>query len=222
MATSDFLLAGLGNPGRAYQGTPHNAGFDVVTRLADDVGVKLRRSWRFSARLAQASMDGVKVCFMQPLTYMNRSGDAVAPWLRYYRLEPRRMIVVVDDIDRPLGTLRIRGSGRSGGHNGLRSIVDRVGSEDFVRLRIGVGRGTSGNGDVVRHVLSPFSAEEGACYQRVLEQAGMAVRCLLTDGLAEAMNRFNGWRIEVADDRRSNDVRQGTVTKAKPCVGQDD
>ncbi len=191
MASTEFLVAGLGNPGPKYAGTPHNAGFDVVDRLAAAAGCRLRKRLWFRAAAASARIEGINVCLMQPLTYMNRSGYAVASWVRYYRLPIERMLVVVDDIDRPLGTMRLRGGGGSGGHKGLRSIIEQLGSDAFPRLRIGVGRDRDG-GDVVRHVLTPFSCRENACFQKALDAATQAVGCLLKEGLAAAMNRFNG------------------------------
>ncbi len=199
MASTEYLVAGLGNPGSAYVGTPHNAGFAVIERLAAIAGGKLRRSWRFRAFLGRVNLAGVEVGLMQPRTYMNRSGDAVAPWMRYHRLSSERLLVIVDDIDRPLGSLRIRGSGGSGGHKGLRSIIEHMGTENFPRLRIGVGRGTKG-GDVVRHVLTPFSRAENDCFRKMLDLATQSVCCMLEEGLETAMNRFNGSRI-VGEDR---------------------
>ncbi len=202
MASIECLVAGLGNPGPKYVGTPHNAGFDVVDRLAAAAGCRLRKRVWSRAAVANAGIEGVKVCLMQPLTYMNRSGYAVASWVRYYRLPLERLLVVVDDIDRPLGTMRLRGSGSSGGHKGLRSIIEQLGSESFPRLRIGVGRNRGGS-DVVRHVLTPFSSREKVCFEQTQDIAVEAVGCLLTEGLAAAMNRFNG--IVVANQEPSRE-----------------
>lgn len=191
MASVDFLIAGLGNPGPKYSGTPHNAGFGVIERLAAMAGCALRKRLWFRATVASATLRGERICLMQPLTYMNRSGYAVAAWMRYYRLPLDRLLVIVDDIDRPLGTLRLRGGGSSGGHGGLHSIIEQVGYEAFPRLRIGVGRNRDGH-DVVRHVLTPFSSHENVCFQKTLDVAAEAVDCFLAEGLATTMNRYNG------------------------------
>lgn len=190
MASTTYLVVGLGNPGPSYRGTPHNAGFEVLDRLAAALGCALRRSLRFPARMGRGTFERLDVRLMQPRTFMNRSGEAVASWMRYHRLAPERLLVVVDDIDLPLGALRIRGGGGSGGHKGLLSIMENLGSKDFPRLRVGVGRG-GGGGDVVRHVLTPFSPDENARFQEALDLAAAAVRDILREGLAAAMNRYN-------------------------------
>lgn len=200
MASVEFLIAGLGNPGPKYSGTPHNAGFDVIDRLAAKAGSALRKRLWFRAAVANVTLRGVRTGLMQPLTYMNRSGYAVAAWMRYYRLPLDRLLVIVDDIDRPLGSLRLRGGGSSGGHGGLRSIIEQLGSESFPRLRIGVGRSRNGH-DVVRHVLTPFSRCEDVCFRKTLDIAADAVDCFLAEGLAAAMNRYNGVAATVPEAR---------------------
>ncbi len=216
MASTDFLVAGLGNPGPKYVGTPHNAGFAVVDRLATAADCRLRKRLWFRAAVGRAAIAGVEVTLMQPLTYMNRSGHAVAAWMRYHRLPVERMLAVVDDIDRPLGTMRLRGSGGSGGHKGLRSIIEQLGTDAFPRLRIGVGRDRARDGDVVRHVLTPFSSREHEVLETVLDAAAQAVDCLLAKGLAEAMNRFNGLMVAAEETGSETSAGGGVEKPAQP------
>ena len=134
------MIVGLGNPGDRYEDTPHSLGFEVVGELAKRLDCRMRRSFRLNARVGRAAWKGTELLLLQPLTYMNNSGFAVAAALRYYRLEPSALLVIVDDADLEVGSLRIRRSGSSGGHKGLISISQSVGSEDFGRLRLGIGR----------------------------------------------------------------------------------
>jgi len=205
-------VIGLGNPGRKYEHTPHNAGFAVVDNLTERLSSGLRKSGRFHARIGKAALeDGAPVLLVEPQTFMNDSGRAVAAVLRYHGSQPSDMVVVVDDADLPLGRLRIRGKGGSGGHRGLGSVIEACGTEDFARIRIGIGRArASGNGSLVDHVLSPFLAREREWVRRVVDQATEAVMMMLCAGTAAAMNRFNGLVIpaEEPDPRASGDFAQ--------------
>jgi peptidyl-tRNA hydrolase, PTH1 family len=187
-------VIGLGNPGEQYEHTPHNAGFAVVNTLTDRLSCSLRNSGRFQARIGKVVLEDVgPVLFVEPQTYMNNSGHAVAVVLRYHGVQPSDMVVVVDDADLPMGRLRIREKGGSGGHRGLDSVIESCGTEDFTRMRIGIGRmRASGEGGLVDHVLSPFSAQERAWMTRVVDQAAEAVLMILRAGTQAAMNRFNG------------------------------
>jgi peptidyl-tRNA hydrolase, PTH1 family len=185
------LIVGLGNPGREYDGTRHNAGFDVLDELARRWGAELRKSWRFPVKFAEVRAGGGKVGLAKPQTFMNRSGDAVAPLVRRKGVATGDLIVIVDDVDLELGRLRVRGKGSAGGHNGLKSLIDRLGTEEFTRVRVGVGRGPADR-DMVGHVLGKFAPDERATAGDAIRRAADAVEFLLEQGVEPTMNRFNG------------------------------
>jgi PTH1 family peptidyl-tRNA hydrolase len=185
------IVVGLGNPGSQYEHTPHNVGFAVVESLAARCDCRLRRSFRFKARVGKGRADGVPVLLVQPLTYMNCSGDAVGPMARYYSAEPQDVVVAVDDADLPVGRLRIRARGSSGGHKGLHSIIQALDSDAFTRVRIGVGRERAQDG-LVEHVLTAFSPQESERVRAVVDVAAEAVLCVLRCGVDAAMNSYNG------------------------------
>jgi PTH1 family peptidyl-tRNA hydrolase len=186
------LVVGLGNPGREYDGTRHNAGFAVLDRVAARQGGSFRRKWRLSAAVAEVVLGAGKVTLAKPGTFMNRSGQAVAALVNWLKAAPANLLVVVDDADLPLGQVRLREGGGSGGHNGLRSIIDALGgAEGFPRLRVGIGRTTPVGGDISGHVLGRFAADEQAAAAAALEAAADTVECCLKEGLTTAMNRFN-------------------------------
>lgn len=164
-------------------------GFWVVEDVAGRAGQAFRRSLRFHAQLAEWSQAGGRVIAVKPHTYMNRSGVAVSRLMRYYRVEPKDLIVVVDDLDLPVGTIRIRKRGSHGGHRGLGSIETLLGSRDYIRLRVGIGRGQGQQ--VVEYVLASLPQEERQRLQEVTGIAARAVECMLEDGVDVAMNRFN-------------------------------
>ena len=185
-------VVGLGNPGKRYANTPHNVGFAVVNELAGGpLSCRLKKSFRFGARHGMARLADESVLLAKPETFMNRSGRAVASLLRYWKISPGDMVVVLDDADLALGRLRIRPNGSSGGHRGLGSVIDAVGTTDFARVRLGIGRGARGE-DLVEHVLKPFGGEEGELAGDMVARAVEAVMCVLSSGTDEAMNRFNG------------------------------
>jgi peptidyl-tRNA hydrolase, PTH1 family len=184
------IVVGLGNPGKQYADTPHNAGFEVVNDLSVRLDCRLRRSLRFDARIGHAVRAGEPVLLVQPQTYMNNSGMAVAAVVRYYKADPRDLIVVSDDADLALGRLRVRVRGGSGGHKGLASIIQHVGTQDFARVRVGIGREKDGV-DLVEHVLTPLSAEGRKQMSVVVDRAAQAVLCSVDCSVEEAMNRFN-------------------------------
>ena len=185
-----FLIAGLGNPGPEYARSRHNAGFMVVERLAERWQVALRPERSFNARLGRFTRGGRSGWLCQPLTYMNASGQAVAPVARFYRVPPERLLVIVDDADLPLGAVRLRPAGSSGGHHGLESIECELGTRAYARLRLGIGR-RPGQREITGHVLGAFAPEEWRQFEPVLDHAAAAVECWLTDGVQTAMNRFN-------------------------------
>jgi PTH1 family peptidyl-tRNA hydrolase len=186
------LIVGLGNPGRDYARTRHNAGFLLVERLAERWQAAWRTDASLQVRTAEADREGRRCWLAQPLTYMNCSGVAVAALLRYYRLSPEQLLVAVDDADLPLGELRLRPQGGSGGHHGLESVAESVGTQTYPRLRLGIGRRPEIGREITGHVLGRFNRDEAAHFDRVLEQAVDAVTCWLSAGISTAMNRFNG------------------------------
>ncbi|NQU40979.1 MAG: aminoacyl-tRNA hydrolase [Lentisphaerae bacterium] len=185
------VIVGLGNPGQRYERTPHNVGFDVVDRLAQRVGCRVRRSLRFRARAGKALMAGSPVLLVKPETFMNNSGLAVAGALRYFKVSRDGLVVVLDDADLPVGRIRIRPAGRSGGHRGLASVIEHVGGDDFARVRIGVGRRKQDE-NLVSHVLRPYGTEEWQDIMKVVECAADAVEQIVESGVEAAMNAFNG------------------------------
>ncbi len=192
MAARAKLVVGLGNPGKEYVGTRHNVGFEVVERLARKLDCSLRRKLRFAAQVGEVTLNGGKVMMAKPQTFMNRSGAAVAVLVKWSKVLPAEVLVIADDADLPLGQLRLRLTGGSGGHNGLRSIIDALsGDEGFARLRIGIGRTLPAGADITGHVLGKFSAAERREIDAGVATAVEAVECCLRDGFAVAMNRFN-------------------------------
>ena len=184
------IVVGLGNPGRRYARTPHNAGFDTVAALAGRWGCRLRPDTRTRARTAIGRPGGEGVLLVQPQTYMNESGAAVGAIVRYRKAVLEDVIVVLDDADLPPGALRIRGGGGSGGHRGLASVIAHVGGESFARVRIGIGR-DAGGGELVEHVLRRPDAAARRVLEETCERAADAVEVWLREGVEPAMNRFN-------------------------------
>lgn len=180
---------GLGNPGPEYEASRHNVGFRVVDTLAGRVGMALKRC-RYRSLFTKGSLHGVQVLLVKPLTLMNDSGFTVSRWQQALHLEPSRIIVVHDDLDLPPSQLRIKVGGGHGGHRGVRSILETMGSPDFLRVKVGIGRPRDGQ-DAVKHVLGPFEEREGDAIQVVVQQAADAVEVLLQEGLEAAMNRYN-------------------------------
>ncbi len=184
------LIMGLGNPGAEYALTPHNLGFAVVARLADQARVR-ERGRAFRAQLWRGRLDGQEVLLAQPLTYMNASGVAVAELLRAERLSRQDLIVVTDDVALPWGGLRIRERGSAGGHNGLESIIEALGTTEFLRVRLGIQPREGGVGDLADYVLAPMGREESRLAGEMVGEAVAAVRLILREGPQKAMARFN-------------------------------
>ncbi|MDI6907263.1 MAG: aminoacyl-tRNA hydrolase [Thermoanaerobacterales bacterium] len=185
------LVVGLGNPGGAYVRTRHNVGFMVIDQLARMLRVSVSRR-QGEALTGEAAVRGRRVLLAKPQTYMNLSGNAVGALSRRLRLLPEEILVVSDDMDLPFGRLRLRPGGGAGGHRGLVSIIEALGTDRFPRLRVGIGRGE----EAVGHVLGGFTPAEDAVLDRVLETAARAVLTVCADGLDRAMNLFNRWGIE--------------------------
>ena len=187
------VIAGLGNPGAEYANTPHSIGFEVVDAVARGIGASWRGSSSFKGELSTGLLGAVKVLLVKPPTYMNLSGECVSPVLKYHNATIEDLLVVSDDIDLPVGRLRIRKGGSAGGHNGLKSVIERTGSSDFVRLRIGVGRDPQSRSNVIGHVLGKFSPEDRQAMDEVVATAAEAVGAIENENLETAMNRYNGW-----------------------------
>lgn len=183
------MVVGLGNPGPEYESSRHNMGFRVVDALTGRAGMSLTR-FRYRSLFVRGSLHGVQVLLVKPLTFMNESGFAVSRWQRTLHLEANRIIVVHDDLDLPLSQLRIKIGGGHGGHKGVRSVQKEMGSADFLRVKVGIGRPWEGQ-DVVEHVLGIFEECEGDTIQVVVQRAADAVEVLLQEGLEVAMNRYN-------------------------------
>jgi peptidyl-tRNA hydrolase, PTH1 family len=192
---SMHLIVGLGNPGAEYAKTRHNAGFLLVQKLAERWRVSWTLEKKFDARVARAERDGTRVILCEPQTFMNASGEAVGSLVAFYQIALARVLVVVDDADLPIGEIRLRMRGSSGGHHGLESIEKHLGSREFPRLRIGIGR-KDGAREITKHVLGRFSSTEAKLADKVLSVAGDQVECWLRAGIEKAMNQFNG----VVDD----------------------
>ncbi len=186
-----FLIVGLGNPGADYAKTRHNAGFLLVEALAARWKADWKNERRFHARIARAERGGEQVLLCQPQTFMNLSGETVGAVKKFYQLPLNRLLVAVDDADLPLGEIRLRARGSSGGHHGLESIEQHLGSREFARLRLGIGR-SDGAREIADYVLARFGAGERGLMEAVLGRAADQAECWLADGTEKAMNQFNG------------------------------
>ena len=186
------LIVGLGNPGREYAHTRHNAGFMVLDRLAERWKARWAREKKFVARIAKANWNSERLILCEPETFMNASGEAVGALAAFYRVPVDRLLVVVDDADLPLGEIRLRARGSSGGHHGLESIEQHLATRQFARLRIGIGRGQTTVRQITGHVLAEFNRAERDLMDKVVTRAGDQVECWTQDGILQAMNRYNG------------------------------
>ena len=184
------LVVGLGNPGPNYAHNRHNVGFRLADRLATDNGLSFTRR-QCHAQVASGNIAGRRVLLARPLTYMNLSGTSVAGLVRFYKVRPADVIVAYDDLDLPLGRIRLRAEGGSGGHNGVKSIIERLGTDQFARLRIGIGRPSAG--EPADYVLDDFRGDEKPAIEAALDAAAQAVVVWLDDGIEAAMNRFNNF-----------------------------
>jgi len=185
------LIVGLGNPGAEYAQTRHNAGFTLVEKLALRWNAGWTNERKFNVRLARAERSGFRVLLCRPQTFMNLSGEAVGALVNFYRFPLTGLLVAVDDADLPLGEIRLRPGGSSGGHHGLESIEQHLGTNEFARLRLGIGR-AGGAREITDHVLGRFDAGETVLMEKVLGRAADQVECWLAAGMEKAMNQFNG------------------------------
>ena len=184
-----YLIVGLGNPGPRYAANRHNVGFRCLELLSATHGLTFDKRQK-QARVALGTICGQRVVLVKPQTFMNESGRAVAPLARFYRVPTERMLVVYDDLDLPLGTVRLRPEGGSGGHKGMRSIIEHLGGQSFPRLRIGIAR-PPGRMDPAAYVLQDFSAEEEPLLEETFERAVAAIETWLREGVEIAMSRYN-------------------------------
>ena len=190
------LIIGLGNPGKRYVNNRHNVGFRCVDFFARKQGISLKQR-KARSQLGVGEVESMKVILAKPRTFMNLSGDAVAALMRRYRVRVEDLLVIYDDLDLPLGTIRIRERGSSGGHKGMKSIINRLGSQEFPRLRVGIAprQGDAGAStkvvDAIEYVLSDFDSQERSVLRKVYPEVAAAIRCLLTDGTVAAMNKHN-------------------------------
>ena len=186
----DFLVVGLGNYGKQYENTRHNAGFRALNALADDLGADVKRA-RFSALCGEGKIGESRVLLMLPQTYMNNSGEAVAAAMKFYKLEPSQLLVFSDDVSLPLGTVRVRRKGSDGGQKGLRSIITYLGTEEFARVKLGVGEKPHPQMELADWVLSRFTQAEGKTMDEAAKTAADAAKLIVAGNIDEAMNRYS-------------------------------
>ena len=186
----EYVIAGLGNPGMEYEGTRHNAGFAVLDKLAEQLGEKIDRL-RFKGKTAEVTVGDKRCLLLKPTTYMNNSGEAVVQALEFYKIDISHLIVVCDDISLDAGKLRIRRKGSHGGHNGLRSICELTGSDDFPRIKMGVGKKPHPDYDLAKWVLGKFGKEDAEKMEHSSENACECIKLMVQGKTDEAMNKFN-------------------------------
>ena len=186
-----WLIAGLGNPEPKYEITRHNAGFLAIDRIADNANVSIKKM-KFHALIGEAELGGERCLLLKPLTYMNKSGEAIAEAMRYYRIPPERVLILFDDISLDPGKLRIRQKGSAGGHNGIKSIIEMTKSSDFPRIKIGVGKKPHPDYDLADWVLSKFKKDELPLMDEAFTNAADAAVMIVSGSIDRAMNRYNG------------------------------
>ncbi|MGL5944378.1 MAG: aminoacyl-tRNA hydrolase [Waterburya sp.] len=191
------LIVGLGNPEPKYDKTRHNIGFDAVDELAQVWQMPLKENKRFQGLFAEGvTPGGKKIRLLKPLTYMNRSGQSVRAVVDWYKLQPKSVLVIYDDMDLPIGRLRIRLSGSAGGHNGMKSIIAHLGSQDFPRLRIGIGK-SDGKKETISHVLGKFNPTETQVITEILYTSVKAIEFSFKEGIEKSMSRYNGFAVNL-------------------------
>lgn len=186
----EYIIAGLGNPGMEYDNTRHNAGFNVLDILASQLGENINRL-KFKGKTAEASIGGKRCLLLKPTTYMNNSGESIVQAMEFYKIDIAHVIVVCDDISLDTGKLRIRRKGSHGGHNGLRSICELTGSDDFSRIKIGVGKKPHPDYDLAKWVLGKFGKEDAERMKESAENACECIKLMVQDKTDEAMNKYN-------------------------------
>ena len=191
------LIVGLGNPGRGYANNRHNVGFICLNHFAQKQGIQFDKK-QCKARVGLGEVTGSKVVIARPQTYMNKSGQSVSLLVKKFNISPDNLLVIHDDLDLPSGKIRIRQGGSSGGHKGVGSIITELGSQDFVRIRVGIGRPVKNEDstefsedEIINYVLSDFTPDEKQAITQVIPRVSEAILCLLTEGLTTAMNKYN-------------------------------
>lgn len=188
-----YIIVGLGNPGRKYENTRHNLGFITIDRLASKHDIKVDKI-KFKALVGDGRIAGQKVLLVKPQTYMNLSGESVREVANFYKVEPDEIIVIYDDLDLPLGNLRIRKSGSAGTHNGMKSVVYQLKSDQFPRVRIGIGQ--NGDKDIIDFVIGGFRKEEVPILEDAVDKAVMAIESMIGETVDIAMNKYNSKKTE--------------------------
>lgn len=189
-----YIIAGLGNPSKEYEKTRHNAGFEAIDRLADQLNIQVKER-KHKALCGKAMIDGEKVLLLKPQTFMNLSGESIRDAADFYKVDPQHIIVIYDDISLDVGQLRVRGKGSAGGHNGIKSIIAHLGTQEFPRVRVGVGNKPD-RMDLADYVLGRFSQVEQKVMEEAFQAAADAAQAVITDGIDRAMNRYNMKRQE--------------------------
>lgn len=184
-----FLIVGLGNPGREYENTRHNIGFATIDIIAEKYNIDVNRT-KFKGEYGEGFINGNKVILLKPYTFMNLSGESVREAIDFYKLTEEEVLIIYDDISLEVGRLRIREKGSAGGHNGIKSIINHIGTDVFTRIKIGVG---APKGDLVNHVLGKFSKEEVNILKQTLDVVAKATEDIIANGAKDAMNKFNGF-----------------------------
>lgn len=184
-----FLIVGLGNPGREYENTRHNIGFAAIDVIAEKYNIDINRT-KFKGEYGEGFINGNKVILLKPYTFMNLSGESVREAIDFYKLTEEEVLIIYDDISLEVGRLRIREKGSAGGHNGIKSIINHMGTDVFTRIKIGVG---APKGDLVNHVLGKFSKEEVNILKQTLDVVAKATEDIIANGAKDAMNKFNGF-----------------------------
>ncbi|MBQ7992882.1 MAG: aminoacyl-tRNA hydrolase [Solobacterium sp.] len=199
------LIAGLGNPGKEYQNTRHNSGFMAIDLLADRLGVSISTN-KFNAMIAQTRIEGQPVLLMKPLTYMNESGSALSQAVSFYKIEPQDILVLHDDMDLPVGSVRIRKKGSAGGQKGMKSIISCLKTDEIARIRIGVGHSQKGNHEIVPDwVLSPVSKADREVFDTALKAAAEAAYAWVSEDMDKVMSRYN---IKVKEEKETKETKQ--------------
>ncbi|BCN28969.1 aminoacyl-tRNA hydrolase [Anaeromicropila herbilytica] len=184
-----YIIVGLGNPTREYEGTRHNIGFDVITQIAEDNNISMDMK-KHKAVCGKGYIEGEKVILAKPQTYMNLSGESVRELIDFYKVSKEEVIIIYDDISLDVGQLRIRAKGSAGGHNGIKSIISHLGSDEFARIKVGVGDKPKGY-DLADYVLGHFNKDELDVVKEAIQKASMATKCIVTSGINDAMNQYN-------------------------------
>ncbi|MCP4849838.1 MAG: aminoacyl-tRNA hydrolase [Verrucomicrobiaceae bacterium] len=208
------MIVGLGNPGREYLDTRHNAGFMVVDQYAKDLGLSFHSEKRWHTEITR---DG-DLYLLKPQTFMNESGSAVGKVAAFYKIKPAQILVLYDDMDLPLGRLRIRQGGSAGGHNGMRSVINHLGTQDFPRLRVGIGTGGTGGNGTIKHVLGKFRDEERSELEKSVKKAVLALTVIMEQGLPVAMTRFN----TLAETKTKQKTQPGKPSNVQDSLSETD